>query len=104
MPQSGIHSGPPGSDPGRGALATEILKETSPELGIKIAYDFGRKLRIEGAEESTFGRLVCDYIEEPFAGMTLLRYIRAGFKAGFFYQPLPWRRRIDDEESLASLR
>jgi hypothetical protein len=77
-------------------LTFEILKETSPELGIKIAYDFGRNLRAQGALEGQFREILESTVEQPFAGMALLPYIRCGFAAGFYYGSLPWRRDIDE--------
>jgi hypothetical protein len=77
-------------------LTFEIIKETSPELGIKIAYDFARNLRAEGAVPEQFRNILESMVEEPFAGTSILPYIRCGFAAGFYYSSLPWRRDIDD--------
>jgi hypothetical protein len=77
------------------ALALLIPPHTAPELAIKIAYDFARKHRMEGADESEYPALLQDNVERIFSDTTLLRYVRAGFRAGFFSQPLPWRRDIE---------
>ena len=73
----------------------QINETTSPELAIKIAYDFGRNLRARGAEPDVYDQLESECVDQPYSGNPLLKYIRAGFKAGFNYEGLPWRRQID---------
>lgn len=73
----------------------EIQKDGSPELAIKIAYDFGRSLRSNGADASRFPELLTEHVAQPYADQQLLPYIIAGFTAGFHFQSLPWRREIE---------
>ena len=73
-----------------------IIKEgTSPEMAIKLAYDFARGLRGKGAAESDFAEHLQGLVETPYADSPLLLYVRAGFTAGYFYEMLPWRRQIE---------
>jgi hypothetical protein len=72
-----------------------INENVSPELAIKLAYDFARSLRATSAPEADFAENVQKLVETPYAGSPLLLYIRAGFKAGYFYETLPWRRQIE---------
>jgi len=83
-----------------GTLNVEILKQTSPELAIKIAYDFARGLRIKGAQEDALSSLLDTWVNTPFEHNELLRYIKAGFIAGFRFESLPWKRQIDAQQSL----
>lgn len=78
-----------------GELLLDIGSDTSPELAIKIAYDFGRNLRTKGAEEEDFSKLLVECVQQPHGEGPLLPYIMAGFTAGFHYQSLPWRRQIE---------
>ena len=71
------------------------LAVTSPELAIKIAYDFGRNLRIEGAEVDELPELIAAHIDRPLADSVVRVYARAGFIAGFHFASLPWRREVD---------
>ena len=81
-----------------GTLTVEILKETSPELAIKIAYDFAKGLRVKGAQDEGLSALLVEWVKQPFAESPLLPYIRAGFTAGFNSGALPWRRQIEAAE------
>lgn len=76
----------------------DISPTTSPELAIKIAYDYARNLRAQGAEQTVFPQLVTECVDGPYADSPLLKYIRAGFKAGFASNSLPWRRQIESGE------
>ena len=79
-----------------GTLNVEILKNTSPELAIKIAYDFGRSLRMKEADGDGLPALLNKWVTVPFGESPLHKYIKAGFLAGFNFDSLPWKRRIDD--------
>src|SRR5205085_6136785 len=85
-----------------GTLTVEILKGTSPELAIKIAYDFGRGLRMKGGEEEDLPRLLETWVAAPFKDSPLLPYIRAGFVAGHGFKSLPWRRQIEQEGAIGT--
>ena len=80
-----------------GTLTVEILKGTSPELAIKIAYDFGRSLRLKGQDGDDLPELLEQWVLVPFGDSPLLRYIHAGFIAGHGLKPLPWKRQIDEQ-------
>ena len=82
-----------------GTLNVEILKNTSPELAIKIAYDFGRSLRMKEADASNLPALLNKWVTVPFEDNPLKKYIKAGFLAGFNFQPLPWKRQIEEFRS-----
>ncbi len=87
-----------GVDRVEGAPGTPVLEihlGTSPELAIKVAYDFARKLRMEGASERDFDNLLTNWAG-PFDGTPLALYVRSGFTAGYHFLSLPWRRQIDD--------
>lgn len=74
----------------------EIKTGTSPELAIKIAYDFARSLRAKGATEEQFRDQLEIWVEKQHATSPIIRYIRAGFAAGYTWQQLPWKRQIDE--------
>ena len=76
-----------------------LQNDTSPELAIKIAYDFARKLRITGAAEARFTEHLEKWVNDPYRNSALLVYIRAGFTAGFKGDVLPWRRDIERKSS-----
>lgn len=82
-----------------GTLNVEILKNTSPELAIKIAYDFGRSVRMKEADGDNLPTMLKQWVTVPFSDNPLHKYIKAGFLAGFNFEPLPWKRRIDDVEN-----
>ena len=71
------------------------IGSVSPELAIKIAYDFGRRLRSEGAQEADLSRELEKWVERPYRDTPLILYIRGGFVAGFNFAALPWRREIE---------
>lgn len=79
-----------------GTLNLEILKTTSPELAIKIAYDFGRSLRASEGDDLSLSVLLDKWVTTPFQDNPLQRYIKAGFTAGFNFEALPWKRQIDE--------
>jgi hypothetical protein len=79
-----------------GTFLPEILGETSPELAIKLAYDYGRDVRQGGAAADELARLLGQRIDLPFKDSPLLRYVRIGFSAGFEGEALPRRRHIDE--------
>ena len=81
---------------GVGTLKLEILKDTSPELAIKIAYDFARGLNIKGADDSELPHLLDAWVTKPYRENPLYPYLAAGFIAGFHGGPLPWKRQIDE--------
>ena len=72
-----------------------INEGTSPEMAIKLAYDFARSLRGTGVAESDFAEHLHRLVETSYADSPLLLYVRAGFTAGYFYKMLPWRRQIE---------
>lgn len=72
-----------------------ITENLSPELAIKMAYDFARRLRMTGWTESDFPECLGRLVEAHYCASPLLIYIRAGFSAGYFYDSLPWRRQIE---------
>jgi hypothetical protein len=73
----------------------QITNQTSPEDAIKIAYDFARSLRVQGASVVDLPLLLGKWVEEVYRHDPRLTYIRGGFVAGFHFAPLPWRRHID---------
>jgi len=87
-----------GSEPGPqpfAASALAKLADSSPELAIKAAYDFGRALRIDGAELDELAALLTAHVDGPLADSAVRVYARAGFIAGFHFASLPWRREVD---------
>src|SRR4051812_5371750 len=84
------------------ALNHEILKETSPELAIKVAYDYGRKVARQDMLD--IDDAIAEHVDPAFRGTSLYIYIRAGFVAGLGSKALPWRRDIEaaDTEGGAS--
>jgi hypothetical protein len=73
----------------------KIACDTSPEAAIKIAYDYARALRRSGAAEADLEADVFEMVETPHRDDPLLRYLRAGFIAGFRGVNLPWVKEID---------
>jgi hypothetical protein len=90
-----------GADEGARSLSQAILKETSPELAIKVAYDFGRKLRVDGTDDTHVDDLTAKYVDPDFFGLPLHLYVRAGFIAGVRCLALPWRRDIEHQAATA---
>jgi hypothetical protein len=73
----------------------KIARDTSPEAAIKIAYDYARALRRSGAAEADLQAEVFELVETPHRENPLLRYLRAGFVAGYRGVNLPWVKEID---------
>ena len=73
----------------------QVARDTSPEAAIKIAYDYARSLRRSGAAESDLEAEVFELVETPHRDSALLRYLRAGFIAGYRGVNLPWVKEID---------
>ena len=73
----------------------QIAPNTSPEAAIKIAYDYARALRRSGAAEGDLAAEVAGLVETPHRDSPLLRYLRAGFIAGYRGVNLPWVKEID---------
>jgi hypothetical protein len=82
-------------------LNDEILKETSPELAIKVAYDFGRKLARQDVLD--VDDALADHVDPSFRGTSLYIYVRAGFISGLSGTALPWRRDIEAEAASAEI-
>ena len=81
--------------------ALDIRPDTSPEVAIKQAYDFAWSLRINGANEHDFQILMAQWTKR-FGTSPLVPYIRGGFSAGFHFEPLPWKRAIENHPILQS--
>ena len=73
----------------------QISTDTSPDAAIKIAYDFARALRRGSAREQDLSDDLHEWISSRFRGSRLLRYMHAGFTAGYLGQNLPWVKDID---------
>jgi hypothetical protein len=73
----------------------DIVAGTSKELAIKIAYDFARGLRIQGATEKDYAANMNVWLVERYSANPLMPYLSAGFSAGYFGNVLPWVREID---------
>jgi hypothetical protein len=73
----------------------QIRPGTSAEAAIKIAYDFARGLRRSGARDHELEQELFAFVDTPHRNSPLLRYIRAGFAAGYRGTALPWVREID---------
>jgi hypothetical protein len=87
---------PAAPSPALGDCFPLIIKDgTSPEMAIKLAYDFARGLRGTGVGEPDFAEKLKTLVETPYADSPLLLYLRAGFTAGYFHEMLPWRRQIE---------
>ena len=76
----------------------DIKPDTSPELAIKIAYDFAKTLRSKGATDRQIADQLDIWVEKPFRTSVQLIYARAGFTAGYHWEMLPWRREIEASE------
>jgi hypothetical protein len=72
-----------------------IAPDTSPEAAIKLAYDYARTMRRTGAADSDLEADVLELVETPYRESPVLRYLRAGFIAGYRGTSLPWVREID---------
>jgi hypothetical protein len=79
----------------------QITPGTSPEAAIKIAYDFARGLRRSGAHDHELQQELFAFVDTPHRNSPLLRYLRAGFAAGYRGTALPWVREIDALEPFA---
>lgn len=98
MDTAQINVGLVGEAPSRAAgklITMDIQRDTSPELAIKIAYDFGRKLRTQANDGNEFSEVLASHVAGPFADHSLLPYVIAGFTAGYHFEALPWRRQIE---------
>ena len=73
----------------------KIARDTSPEAAIKIAYDYARSLRRSGVASEDLEADVIELVETPHRDDPLLRYLRAGFIAGYRGVNLPWVKEID---------
>ena len=74
----------------------------SPEVAIKVAFDFGKVLREGGAEEGDYAGQRLIWVDQRYATHPLLPYLVAGFEAGYLNKPLPWVRQVDAAQLAAA--
>ncbi len=77
----------------------DVPPNLSPENAIKLAYDFARNLRFQGAVDEHLNAQLVQWVES-YVDSPLYIYLRAGFRAGYVFEILPWRREIEAPATL----